>query len=129
MPEITEHRTASINALQTPALLLDVERVRRNIERLRRQLHGLGVPLRPHLKTSKCAEVARMVMTTAAGPATVSTLREAEQFAAAGVRDLLYAVGIGPDKLSRVLALRKTGIDLSIVLDSLDQAHAVRCGL
>jgi D-serine deaminase-like pyridoxal phosphate-dependent protein len=66
-----------------------------------------------------------MVMTTTAGPATVSTLREAEQFAAAGVRDLLYAVGIGPDKLSRVLALRKTGVDLSIVLDSLDQAHAV----
>lgn len=64
-------------------------------------------------------------MTTAAGPATVSTLREAEQFAAAGVRDLLYAVGIGPDKLSRVLALRKAGIDLSIVLDSTDQAHAV----
>lgn len=64
-------------------------------------------------------------MTTAAGPATVSTLREAEQFAAAGVRDLLYAVGIGPDKLSRVLALREAGIDLSIVLDSVDQAHAV----
>ena len=64
-------------------------------------------------------------MTTAAGPATVSTLREAEQFAAAGVRDLLYAVGIGPDKLPRVLALRKAGVELSIVLDSLDQAHAV----
>jgi D-serine deaminase-like pyridoxal phosphate-dependent protein len=66
-----------------------------------------------------------MVMATAAGPATVSTLREAEQFAAAGVRDLLYAVGIGPDKLPRVLALREAGVDLSIVLDSLDQAHAV----
>jgi D-serine deaminase-like pyridoxal phosphate-dependent protein len=117
--------SASIKALTTPALLLRVERVQRNIARLRNHLRSLGVPLRPHLKTSKCAEVARMVMATSAGPATVSTLREAEQFAAAGVRDLLYAVGIGPDKLSRVLALRKTGIDLSIILDSLDQAHAV----
>jgi D-serine deaminase-like pyridoxal phosphate-dependent protein len=116
---------ASIKTLPTPALLLEVERVRRNITRLRTHLSGLGVPLRPHLKTSKCAEVAQMVMTTAAGPATVSTLREAEQFAAAGVRDVLYAVGIGPDKLSRVLALRNAGVDLSIVLDSLDQAHAV----
>jgi len=115
----------SIKALNTPALLLSVERMRRNITRLRSHLLKLGVPLRPHLKTAKCAEVARMVMTTAAGPATVSTLREAEQFAAAGVRDLLYAVGIGPDKLSRVLALREAGIDLSIVLDSVDQAHAV----
>ena len=66
-----------------------------------------------------------MVMASGAGPATVSTLREAEQFAAGGVRDLLYAVGIGPDKLPRVLALRAAGVDLSIVLDSLDQARAV----
>jgi D-serine deaminase-like pyridoxal phosphate-dependent protein len=117
--------SASIKTLTTPALLLEVERVRRNITRLQSHLLKLGVPLRPHLKTAKCTEVARMVMTTAAGPATVSTLREAEQFAAAGVRDLLYAVGIGPDKLSRVLALREAGIDLSIVLDSMDQAHAV----
>jgi D-serine deaminase-like pyridoxal phosphate-dependent protein len=116
---------AGISALATPALLLSAPRVRRNITRLRNHLHGLGVPLRPHLKTSKCAEVARMVMTTAAGPATVSTLREAEQFAAAGVRDLLYAVGIGPDKLSRVLALREAGVDLCIVLDSVSQAQAV----
>ena len=115
----------SITTLTTPALLLSVGRVQRNVTRLRRHLSSLGVPLRPLLKTAKCTEVARMAMTTAAGPATVSTLREAEQFAAAGVRDLLYAVGIGPDKLPRVLALRKAGVDLSIILDSLDQAHAV----
>ena len=114
-----------IKALTTPSLLLSVKRVRRNITRLRSHLESLGVPLRPHLKTAKCAEVARMVMATAAGPATVSTLREAEQFAAAGVRDVLYAVGIGPDKLPRVLALRKAGVDLSIILDSMNQAHAV----
>jgi D-serine deaminase-like pyridoxal phosphate-dependent protein len=117
--------SASIKTLTTPALLLSVERVQRNVTRLRGHLSSLGVLLRPHLKTAKCTEVARMAMTTAAGPATVSTLREAEQFAAAGVRDLLYAVGIGPDKLPRVLALRKAGVDLSIILDSLDQAHAV----
>ena len=115
----------SIKALTTPALLLSVGRVQRNITRLRSHLLSLGAPLRPHLKTAKSAEVARMAMTTAAGPATVSTLREAEQFAAAGVRDLLYAVGIGPGKLPRVLALRKGGVDLSIILDSMDQAHAV----
>jgi D-serine deaminase-like pyridoxal phosphate-dependent protein len=118
-------RAASIKALPTPALLLKVERVRRNITRLKSHLLNLGVPLRPHLKTAKCAEVARMIMTTAAGPAIVSTLPEAEQFAAAGVRDLLYAVGIGPDKLPRVLAVREAGVDLSIVLDSLEQAYAV----
>jgi D-serine deaminase-like pyridoxal phosphate-dependent protein len=44
MPEVTEHRTASIKALQTPALLLSVERVQRNIARLRSHLLSLGVP-------------------------------------------------------------------------------------
>ena len=59
------------------------------------------------------------------GPAAVSTLKEAEVFAAAGVRDILYAVGIAPRKLARVLALRAGGCDLSIVLDSPEQASAV----
>jgi D-serine deaminase-like pyridoxal phosphate-dependent protein len=53
----------------------------------------LGVLLRPHLKTAKSIEVARRVMTSPAGPATVSTLKEATQFAAAGVRDIIYAIG------------------------------------
>jgi D-serine deaminase-like pyridoxal phosphate-dependent protein len=78
-----------------------------------------------HLKTCKSLEIARLLMPTPAGPATVSTLQEAEQFAAAGVRDLLYAVGIALNKLARVLALRRAGVDLSVILDSAEQAQAV----
>lgn len=111
--------------VQTPCLLLDAARMRRNIARLKVHLKRLGVPLRPHLKTSKCIEVARLLMPTAHGPATVSTLNEAEEFAAGGVRDIVYAVGIAPNKLDRVIALRKRDVDLSIVLDSLEQARAV----
>jgi D-serine deaminase-like pyridoxal phosphate-dependent protein len=59
------------------------------------------------------------------GPATVSTLKEAEQFAAAGVRDIMYAVGLAPAKLERVLALRRRGVDLSVIIDSREQAAAV----
>jgi D-serine deaminase-like pyridoxal phosphate-dependent protein len=65
------------------------------------------------------------MMRSASGPATVSTLAEAEAFAAAGVRDLLYAVGIAPNKLARVVELRRRGVDLAIILDSEDQARAV----
>lgn len=115
----------TLEALETPCLVLDTERMERNIHRLRTRLDGLGVSLRPHLKTSKSAEVARRVMTTQAGPATVSTLKEAEQFASAGVRDMIYAVGITPSKLARVLELRAGGVDLVVVLDSVDQARAV----
>lgn len=115
----------SLQSLLTPCLVLDETRMKRNIERLTTRLNWLNVPLRPHLKTSKSFDVARLLMPTAAGPATVSTLKEAEYFAAAGVHDILYAVGIAPNKLPRVLQLRESGVDLCIVLDSLDQAKAV----
>lgn len=115
----------TLETLETPCLVLDTERMERNIARLRSRLDGLGVSLRPHLKTSKSAEVARRVMTTPEGPATVSTLKEAEQFASAGVRDMIYAVGITPSKLARVLELRARGVDLVVILDNVDQARAV----
>lgn len=111
--------------LPTPSLILEEHRMLRNIDRLRTHMDALGVALRPHLKTVKSVDVARRVLAEGNGPATVSTLKEAEVFAAAGVRDLLYAVGITPDKLERVLALRATGCDLTIVLDSVAQAEAV----
>lgn len=97
----------------------------RNIERLRTHLGALGVQLRPHLKTPKSIEVAQRTMDSAAGPAAVSTLKEAEQFADAGVRNILYAVGIAPNKLDRVAALRRRGVDLSIVVDNVEAAQAV----
>ncbi|SLK01095.1 D-serine deaminase, pyridoxal phosphate-dependent [Novosphingobium mathurense] len=109
----------------TPCLILDLDRMDRNVARLRSRLDTLGVALRPHLKTTKSVDAARRVMTTAAGPATVSTLKEAERFAAAGVTDLTYAVGISPDKIERVLALRAKGVDLAVTLDTVEQARAV----
>ncbi|MGL4966965.1 MAG: DSD1 family PLP-dependent enzyme [Inquilinus sp.] len=115
----------ALGSLPTPSLVLDEGRMLRNVSRLRRHLDGLGVSLRPHLKTVKSVEAARRVLSGGHGPATVSTLKEAEVFAAAGVRDILYAVGIAPQKLPRVLALRAAGCDLSVVLDSPEQAMAV----
>ena len=58
------------------------------------------------------------------GPATVSTLKEAEQFAEQGLRDLLYGVCIAPHKLPRVSALRQRGVDLMVVVDSIEAAQA-----
>jgi D-serine deaminase-like pyridoxal phosphate-dependent protein len=111
--------------LTTPCLLLDTQRMDRNIRRLNERLARLGVASRPHLKTAKSVEIARRMMPSPSGPATVSTLQEAEAFADAGVRDLLYAVGIAPAKLDRVLALHRRGVDLMVILDSVEQARAV----
>lgn len=114
-----------LGALPTPCLVLDEAKMTTNIDRLARHARALGVALRPHLKTAKSVDVARRVLPNGTGPATVSTLAEAEVFAAAGVRDILYAVGIAPQKLARVLALRATGCDLAVILDSAEQAQAV----
>jgi D-serine deaminase-like pyridoxal phosphate-dependent protein len=114
-----------IAALSTPCLVLDELKMMRNIDRLAAHAAVLGVTLRPHLKTAKSVEVARRLLTGGNGPATVSTLAEAEVFAAAGVRDILYAVGIAPQKLDRVLALRRAGCDLCVILDCVEQAEAV----
>jgi D-serine deaminase-like pyridoxal phosphate-dependent protein len=120
-----EAPVTTLGTVNTPCLILDAERMNRNIARLRARIHGLDVSLRPHLKTAKSVEVARHVMSSTEGPATVSTLKEAAQFASAGVRDIIYAVGIVPSKLERVLQLRATGVDLAVVLDTAEQAEAV----
>ncbi len=112
-------------ALPTPALLLDERRMLVNIARLRERAAALGVGLRPHLKTAKSVDVARRLLTGGTGPATVSTLREAEVFFQAGVQDILYVVGIAPQKLPRVAALRAAGCDLTVILDTIEQADAL----
>ncbi|MDO6413068.1 alanine racemase [Sphingomonas sp. BIUV-7] len=117
--------TMTLSDLPTPCLVLDVDTLDRNVARLRAHLATLGVPLRPHLKTGKSIEVARRVMTTPTGPACVSTLQEARQFAAAGVTDITYAVGITQSKLPEILALRAQGVDLAILLDTVEQAEFV----
>lgn len=111
--------------LQTPCLLLDEAKLRRNVAGMQDHLARLGVAFRPHLKTAKSRDVARVAMTSSTGPAMVSTLREAEYFAEGGVTDLIYGVGIAPTKLGRVTAIRGRGVDLAVILDSIDQAEAV----
>lgn len=111
--------------LETPRLVLDAGRMEANVARLKAHLATLGTRLRPHVKTCKSIEVARALMETPAGPITVSTLKEAEQFLAHGVTDILYAVGIAPGKLDHVLALRSRGADLCVVVDNVEAAAAV----
>ncbi|HET9784924.1 MAG TPA: alanine racemase [Terriglobales bacterium] len=115
----------SLDQLPTPCLLLDRERLERNCARLRDRMAGLGASLRPHLKTCKSRPVAELMLAGGNGSATVSTLREAEEFAACGVRDLIYAVGIAPAKLDRVARMRAAGVDLAVILDSVEQAEAL----
>lgn len=115
----------NLGDLPTPSLILDADKLDANVARMRAQLARLGVALRPHVKTAKSIDVARGCMASPRGPITVSTLREADHFAEHGVTDILYAVGITPDKLAHVAKLRASGVDLNVILDSHDAAEAI----
>lgn len=114
-----------LTELDTPSLLIDRDKLIRNIARAKASCAKLGVHWRPHLKTHKCLEIARLQIEDPTGPATVSTLKEAEFFASNGITDLIYAVGIAPHKLPRVDRINKSGADCKIILDSVEAADAV----
>jgi D-serine deaminase-like pyridoxal phosphate-dependent protein len=115
----------TLDQIETPAALIDRPRMMRNIERMQRRMNSLGVAFRPHVKTTKCVDVAEAQRDAGARGITVSTLKEAEQFFAAGFSDILYAVGMVSSKLPRALALRRAGCDLKLVVDNLESAQAV----
>jgi D-serine deaminase-like pyridoxal phosphate-dependent protein len=121
----TEAEVATLDTLETPALILDLTKVDRNIARLTRRLDDLGVGFRPHVKTAKSIDVARRLFRKGKGPITVSTLAEAEYFADAGFADIAYAVGLAPEKIARARALVARGVDLSVLIDSTEQALAL----
>lgn len=111
--------------LDTPAALIDTERMRNNIACMQQRMNALGVAFRPHVKTSKCLPIVQAQLAAGARGITVSTLKEAEQFFAAGIADILYAVCIVPARLPQVLALRRQGCELKIITDSLAGAAAI----
>lgn len=115
----------NLSLLPTPAAVIDVPRMQHNIERMQSRMNTLGVRFRPHVKTAKSVDVARAQLAAGACGITVSTLKEAQQFLAAGVRDILYAVGMVPAKLPQVLAMSQRGADIKIVADSVRSALAI----
>jgi len=109
----------------TPCLLLDVNRMTRNIQALEAQLERLRVPLRPHVKTCKSIEIARRMMASNSPGITVSTLAEAEYFFSHGIEDQLYAVGVASGKLDRIARLYRNGLALKLILDNYPSARRV----
>jgi D-serine deaminase-like pyridoxal phosphate-dependent protein len=111
--------------LDTPALLLEKTKLMANITRMQGRADGLGVQLRPHLKTLKAAKAAEVLMASGARGITVSTLKEASYFLEHGFRDITYAVGMVPTKLPEVANLMAGGADLKILTDNLEVARII----
>jgi D-serine deaminase-like pyridoxal phosphate-dependent protein len=91
--------------LPTPALLLDLDRVEANLAGMAARCRGLGVALRPHLKTHKCVEVAERQRAHGARGVTVSTLVEARVFADHGFDDITWAFPLILNRLPEVRTL------------------------
>ena len=81
-----------IETIKTPSLIVDFGRMKRNSERMTAHAKSLNVALRPHVKTHRSLEIARLQTAGYAGGIMVSTLAEAEACAEAGIIDILYAV-------------------------------------
>ncbi len=111
--------------LPTPCLVLDRTILNRNLEAMAAALARLAVPLRPHMKTAKCIEVARLATAGQPGGITVSTLAEAAYFFSHGIRDILYAVGITPQKLTQVCELNAAGAQIIVITDDAAMASLI----
>jgi D-serine deaminase-like pyridoxal phosphate-dependent protein len=95
--------------LSTPALTIDLDVVERNLDRMASLCREQGVGLRPHTKTHKTLEVARMQLERGAVGLTVAKVGEAEVMAEAGLDEILVAFPIfGGEKLSRLATVGRT---------------------
>src|SRR6185503_14909757 len=113
------------DAIRTPGLLLDLDRVKRNAERMSETAKRNNVRLRPHIKTHKCIEVARIQTEGQDGAITVSTLEEARAFAEYGFSDITYAVPIEKGKFGQAIGLRQSGIKLDLLTDDEDTVRSL----
>jgi len=116
---------STLSTIDTPAALIEQARMQHNIARMQQRMNELGVRFRPHVKTSKCIDVAKAQRGAGAQGITVSTLKEAEQFLAGGFTDILYAVGMAPHRLPHALDLRRRGCALGIITDRVESARAI----
>jgi len=114
----------SLDSLPTPALLLDLDVVERNLRTMAGRASSLGVALRPHIKTHKCIELAQRQRALSVSGITVSTLDEARVFAGRGFDDITWAFPVIFSRLGEVreLAARVT---LRVVADSFAAVDAL----
>jgi D-serine deaminase-like pyridoxal phosphate-dependent protein len=110
----------NLQQLKTPSLVLDYERLKRNAGAMSQRVGQMGALLRPHVKTHKCIEVARLQTKGHTGGLTVSTLAEARAFAAHGFNDITYAVPIEPGKFTEAFELTKNCERFSLITDDLE---------
>jgi D-serine deaminase-like pyridoxal phosphate-dependent protein len=114
-----------IAEVDTPALLLDLDALERNIARMRDLVVPSGIAYRPHAKSNKCPEVARLQLAAGACGICCAKLAEAEAMAAGGIGDILITTPIvGVAKIARLAALARRA-HLRVVADNAANIEAL----
>lgn len=112
--------------IPTPAVLVDLDQVDRNIRKMVQENRQYGIAHRPHIKSHKCVELARRQIELGAHGITCAKLGEAEVMSAAGIMDILVAYPlIGQDKLLRLKALLEQGVRIRTLVNSVDGARGL----
>jgi D-serine deaminase-like pyridoxal phosphate-dependent protein len=114
----------SLAEVATPALHLDRDRLTRNARRMVERAHRLSVGLRPHLKTLKSIDAARIAIDPRHGGIAAATLNEAHYFAGHGISDIQLAVCLPPTKFTRAADLLQRAPLFSFFIDSVGVARA-----
>ncbi|MDQ5937313.1 MAG: hypothetical protein QG574_4672 [Cyanobacteriota bacterium erpe_2018_sw_21hr_WHONDRS-SW48-000092_B_bin.40] len=109
----------TIDALDTPSILIDLSAMEANIARLMERLAASGKKVRPHLKTVKSPHLAQKLLDAGATGCCVAKVSEAEVMAQGGISDLLITSEVaGGVKIERLLNLASSYPDVKVVVDS-----------
>jgi len=110
--------------LDTPALVIDLDKLERNIAKMQADLSALGVGARPHAKTHKCSAIAKLQLAAGAVGVCAAKLSEAEALHADGVRKILMTTAnLATSKIRRAMSLRKQDPDFVQAVDHPRNAH------
>jgi len=111
-----------VSELDTPSLLVDVLRLKANLERMAQYARAADLKLRPHVKTHKTPEIAKLQLEHGAVGVTVAKVSEAEVMVEAGITDIFIANQIvGEPKIARLVALSRRA-KVSVGVDSMEVA-------
>ncbi len=113
-------------ALNTPVLVIDRDTLQRNVEAMAAFARQNGMALRPHAKTHKSAEIAKLQLAAGAVGVCCAKLGEAEALAEGGVQNILITSPVvTPQAIARLIALNGKISDLRIVADNPDNVDAL----
>jgi D-serine deaminase-like pyridoxal phosphate-dependent protein len=107
--------------IDTPALVVDINKLKHNIQKMADFFKDKSANIRPHFKTPKTVEIAKLQLAAGATGITCAKVGEAEVLAGAGIKDILIANEVvGRTKIKRLIKLIKKGAEVKVAVDSVE---------